>query len=184
MRLKPVVRIFPSERNTALIGLVPSWTFSFTWENKNRTLQIGKPQHPHARHNSFVWQETWHHLEDGAPSRVDDTQSLVLADGADGTAVLVPADTVNEVRVGVVQLVHKLPRAHVPHTNHVIAAWREEDTAPTDSLSLRWKPSIRLDHVYVLNCDQIVTALVNSWILNVHLQFSVVFPLTFVYKVC
>lgn len=32
MRLKPVVRIFPSERNTALIGLLPSWTFSFTFD--------------------------------------------------------------------------------------------------------------------------------------------------------
>lgn len=30
IRLKPVVRIFPSERNTALMGLVPSWTFSLT----------------------------------------------------------------------------------------------------------------------------------------------------------
>lgn len=41
MRLKPVVRIFPSERNTALIGLVPSWTFSLTWRNNNNKLPWG-----------------------------------------------------------------------------------------------------------------------------------------------
>lgn len=35
MRLNPVVRIFPSDRNTALIGLVPSWTFSLTWSDNN-----------------------------------------------------------------------------------------------------------------------------------------------------
>lgn len=35
MRLKPVVRIFPSERNKALIGRVPSWTLSFTLEQNN-----------------------------------------------------------------------------------------------------------------------------------------------------
>lgn len=73
-------------------------------------------------------QKMWNNLEDGAPSRVDDTQSLVLADGAHSTAILVPADTVDQVRVGISQLVHKLPSAHVPHTNHIIAAWREEDT--------------------------------------------------------
>ena len=31
MRLNPVVRIFPSDRKTALIGRVPSWTFSLTY---------------------------------------------------------------------------------------------------------------------------------------------------------
>lgn len=30
MRLKPVLRIFPSDTNTALIGLEPSWGFSFS----------------------------------------------------------------------------------------------------------------------------------------------------------
>ncbi len=61
-------------------------------------------------------------LEDGAPSWVDDTQGLVLADGADSAAVLVPADTVDQVWVGISQLVHQLPRAHVPHANHIITA--------------------------------------------------------------
>lgn len=61
-------------------------------------------------------------LEDDSPPWVDDTQSLVLADSTDSTAVLVPADTVNQVRVGISQLVHKLPSAHVPHTNHIITA--------------------------------------------------------------
>lgn len=64
-------------------------------------------------------------LEDGAPPWVYDTKSLVLANGADSTAVLVPADTVYQVRVCFAQLVNELSRAHVPHTNHIITAWRE-----------------------------------------------------------
>lgn len=64
----------------------------------------------------------WNNLEDGAPSRVDDTQSLVLADGTDHAAVFVPADAVDHVWVGIIHLVHELPRAHIPHTDHIIAA--------------------------------------------------------------
>lgn len=37
IRLKPVVRIFPSVRNTALMGLVPSWTFSLTCRSNGET---------------------------------------------------------------------------------------------------------------------------------------------------
>lgn len=66
-------------------------------------------------------------LEDGAPSWVYDTKSLVLANGADSTAVLVPADTVDQVWMCFAQLVNKLSCAHVPHTNHIITAWREGD---------------------------------------------------------
>lgn len=77
----------------------------------------------------FVWVfKMRNNLEDCAPSWVDDTQSLVLADGADSAAVLVPADTVDQVWVGISQLVHEFPCAHVPHTNHIITAWREGDT--------------------------------------------------------
>lgn len=64
----------------------------------------------------------WVDLEDGAPPWVDDTQSLVLADGTDNAAVFVPADTVDKVWVGISQLVHQLPCAQVPHTNQVITA--------------------------------------------------------------
>lgn len=59
-------------------------------------------------------------LKDSAPPWVYDTQSLVLADGADSTAVLVPADTVDQVWVGVGQPVHKIPGVRVPHTNHMV----------------------------------------------------------------
>lgn len=62
------------------------------------------------------------HLEDGPPSRVDDTQRLVLAHGADGTALPVPAHTVDQVWVGIGYLVHQLPRAHVPHAHQVVTA--------------------------------------------------------------
>jgi len=64
------------------------------------------------------------HLKDGASSWVNDAQGLVLAHSTDDTAILVPADTVDKVWVDVAKLVHQLPRAHVPHTNHIIAALR------------------------------------------------------------
>lgn len=41
-------------------------------------------------------------LQDRAASRVDDPQSLVLADGADSAAIHVPADAIDQVWVGVV----------------------------------------------------------------------------------
>ena len=63
-------------------------------------------------------------LEDGAASRVDDPQGLVLGHGADGAAVTVPARAVDQVGVGFAQLVHQLAGANVPHTHHVVAAWR------------------------------------------------------------
>lgn len=66
-------------------------------------------------------------LEDGASSWVDDAQRFVLAHGADGASRLVPADAVDQVWVGVVQLVHQLPGAHVPHEDHVVTAWREDE---------------------------------------------------------
>lgn len=75
-------------------------------------------------------------LKDCAPPWVYDTQSLVLADGTDSTAVLVPADAVDQVWVGISQLVHKLPSAHVPHANHIITTWREENTACNEKVLL------------------------------------------------
>lgn len=66
-------------------------------------------------------------LQDCASPRVDDTKSFVLADGANSAAVLIPADTVDQVWVGVAQLVHQLSGTHVPHTNHVITAWGGDD---------------------------------------------------------
>lgn len=70
-------------------------------------------------------EQQFSYLEDRAASGVDDPQSLVLANGADGAAVRVPADAVDQVWVGVAQLVDQLPSAHIPHTQHVITAWRE-----------------------------------------------------------
>lgn len=70
-------------------------------------------------------EQQFSYLEDTAASGVDDPQSLVLANGADGAAVRVPADAVDQVWVGVAQLVDQLPSAHIPHTQHVITAWRE-----------------------------------------------------------
>lgn len=61
-------------------------------------------------------------LEHSASSWVNDAQGFVLADCTDGTSILVPADAVDQVWVSITQLVHKLPRAHVPHTNHIITA--------------------------------------------------------------
>lgn len=51
--------------------------------------------HMHTRH------KVQNNLEDGATSWVNDPQSLVFADGADSAAVLVPADTIDQVWVGV-----------------------------------------------------------------------------------
>ena len=61
-------------------------------------------------------------LEDVASSWVNDAQGLVFADRTDSTAVLVPADTVDQVWMGITQLIHELPSPHVPHTNDVITA--------------------------------------------------------------
>lgn len=62
------------------------------------------------------------YLEDNAPPRVNDAQRLVLAHGTDGISVLVPANAVDQVRVGVGQLVQQFPRADVPHHNRIVAA--------------------------------------------------------------
>lgn len=61
------------------------------------------------RHDYFSVNQMVNNLEDNASSRVDDTQGLVLADGAESTTILVPADTVYQVWVGITQLIHKLP---------------------------------------------------------------------------
>lgn len=45
-------------------------------------------------------------LQDSASAGVDDAQGLVLAHRTDGAAILVPADTVDQVWVGVIELVH------------------------------------------------------------------------------
>lgn len=44
MRLKPVVKTFPSARKMALMGLAPSCAFSFSWEIKNNRNIIFKLQ--------------------------------------------------------------------------------------------------------------------------------------------
>lgn len=72
-------------------------------------------------------------LKDGASSRVNDAQSLVFAHSADGTAVLVPAHTVDQVWVGLGELVHQLSCAHVPHTNDVVTAYKAAENSPTKS---------------------------------------------------
>lgn len=45
-------------------------------------------------------------LQDGASAGINDAQGLVLAHRTDGAAILVPADTVDQVWVGVTHLVH------------------------------------------------------------------------------
>lgn len=64
----------------------------------------------------------WSNLKDRASSRIKDAQGLVLAHRTDGAAVLIPADAVDQIRVGVTELVHELPCTHVPHANHVVTA--------------------------------------------------------------
>lgn len=56
------------------------------------------------------------------------TQTSVLAGGAKQTAVPVPADAVDEVRV-VVHGEQRLPRSHVPDYDQVITAWRRKRRA-------------------------------------------------------
>lgn len=40
MRLKPVVRIFPSDTKTARTGRVPSWGRSFSWKEREVASQV------------------------------------------------------------------------------------------------------------------------------------------------
>lgn len=54
-------------------------------------------------------------------ARVDDTDSLVLAGGADKATVAVPAHAVNDIRVHVLQGNHSLTCAHVPDDDLVVA---------------------------------------------------------------
>lgn len=126
-RLNPVVRIFPFDRNTAFIGLVPSWTLSLTLD---KTLNI-KSIFIVCLSEQCGPELQWRYLEDRAASGVDDPQSLVLADGADSATVRVPADTVDEVWVSVAQLVNQLPSAHIPHTQHIITALRKNEIYTT-----------------------------------------------------
>lgn len=65
---------------------------------------------------------TFPNLKNSASAGVYDAQGLVLAHGTDSAAILVPADIVDQVWVGVTELVHEFPCAHVPNANHIVAA--------------------------------------------------------------
>lgn len=52
-------------------------------------------------HDYYYVSRMWNNLEDNTSSWVDDTQGLVFADSAESTTILVPADTVYQVWVGI-----------------------------------------------------------------------------------
>lgn len=56
---------------------------------------------------------------------VDDTDGLVLAGGADETAITVPGDIVNDIRMHVLQGDHGFTCAHVPDDDLVVTTWQE-----------------------------------------------------------
>lgn len=53
---------------------------------------------------------------------VDDADLLVLAGSAEEAAVAAPADTIDNIRVHVLQVDHGLSRPHVPNDDLVVAA--------------------------------------------------------------
>lgn len=57
---------------------------------------------------------------------VNDSQVLVLAGGDKEAPVVVPADIVDEVGVQVIQGQERLPSAHVPEDDDVVAPCRKE----------------------------------------------------------
>lgn len=63
-----------------------------------------------------------HHL---AFAGVDDAQGLVLAGGGQQAANVVPAHTVDDVGVHVVQTQEHFPSAHVPDEDHVVTTCPE-----------------------------------------------------------
>jgi len=62
------------------------------------------------------------YLKDCSTSGINDSQGFVFTGGAQDAALTVPAHAVYQVWMGVTQLVHQLPGAHIPHTQDIIAS--------------------------------------------------------------
>ncbi len=61
-------------------------------------------------------------LKDCSTPGINDSQGFVFTGGAQDAALTVPAHAVYQVWMGVTQLVHQLPGAHIPHTQDIIAS--------------------------------------------------------------
>lgn len=64
---------------------------------------------------------------------VDDPDGLVLAGGADKTAVAVPGHVVNDILVHVVQSDHGFTCPHVPDNDLVVTTWEQSGIMLTGS---------------------------------------------------
>lgn len=79
---------------------------------------------------------------------IDDTHGLVLAGSADEAAITVPAHTVNDIRMHVLQGDHGLTCAHVPNDDLVVTTWQKCNVKLSMNASKTFDPVCSLDKIY------------------------------------
>lgn len=90
-----------------------------------KLLYLEIPNKIYKHYQSICFRKASTHRNNVLLARVDHTDLLVLACGADETAVAVPADTEDDVRVHILKGDYGFPRPHIPDDNHIITACRK-----------------------------------------------------------